>query len=45
MYNPKTENEQVQVLKTLLTIMKFIDMNQNSKLRLAGYFNQFLKQI
>ena len=42
---PKTENEQVEVLNTLLTMMKIIDINGNTNLLLAGDFNVFLIQI
>ena len=41
LYNPNTENEQVEVLNTLLTMMKTIDINENSNLLLAGDFNVF----
>lgn len=41
LYNPNTENEQVEVLNTLLTMMKTVDMNENSNLLLAGDFNVF----
>ena len=30
LYNPNTENEQVEVLNTLLTMMKSIDINENT---------------
>ena len=41
LYNPNTENEQVEVLNTLLTMMKTIDINENTNLLLAGDFNVF----
>ena len=41
LYNPNTENEQVDVLNTLLTMMKTIDINENTNLLLAGDFNVF----
>ena len=40
-YNPNAENEQVEVLSTLLTMMKTIDINENTNLLLAGDFNVF----
>ena len=30
LYNPNTENEQVEVLNTLLTMMKSIDIKENT---------------
>ena len=39
--NPNTGNEQVEVLKTLLTMIKTIDINENTNLLLAGDFNVF----
>ena len=39
--NPNTENEQNEVLNTLLTMMKTIDINENSNPLLAGDFNVF----
>ena len=39
LYNPNTENEQVEVSNTLLTMMKTIDINENTNLLLAGDFN------
>ena len=41
LYNPNTENEQNKVLNTLLTMMKTIDINENTNLLLAGDFNVF----
>ena len=41
LYNPNTENEQAEVLNTLLTMMKTVDINENSNLLLAGDFNVF----
>ena len=41
LYNPNTENEQVEVLNTLLTMMKTIDINENTNLLLAANFNVF----
>ena len=41
LYNPNTENEQVEVLNTLLTMMKTIDINENTNILLAGDFNVF----
>ena len=41
LYNPNTENEQVEVLISLLTMMKTIDINENTNLLLAGDFNVF----
>ena len=41
LYNPNTENEQVEVLNTLLTMMKTIDINENTNLLLAGDFDVF----
>ena len=41
LYNPNTENEQVEVLNTLLSMMKTIDKNENANLLLAGDFNIF----
>ena len=41
LYNPNTENEQVEVLSTLLTMMKAININENTNLLLAGDFNVF----
>ena len=32
LYNPNTENEQAEVLNTLLTMMKTIDVNENTNL-------------
>ena len=45
LYNPNTENEQVEVLETILTMMKTIGMNENTNLLLARDFNLFLIQI
>ena len=45
LYNPNTENEQAEILNTLLTMMKTIDINENTNLLLAGDFNAFLIQI
>ena len=42
LYNPNTENEQVEVLNTLLTMMKTIDINENTNILLAGDFNAVL---
>ena len=39
LYNPNTENEQVEVLKTLLTMVKTIDTSENTDILLAGDFN------
>ena len=36
--NPNTENEQVELLNTLLTMKKAIDINENTKILLAGDF-------
>ena len=41
MYNPNTEYEQVEVLNTLLTMIKTINMNENSNPLLGGNFNLF----
>ena len=41
LYNPNTENEQVEVLNTLLTMMKTIDISENTNLLPAGDFNVF----
>ena len=41
LYNPNTENEQIEVLNTLLTMMKTININENTNLLLAGDFNVF----
>ena len=41
LYNPNTENKQVEVLNTLLTMLKTIDINENTNLLLAGDFNVF----
>ena len=41
LYNPNTKNEQVEVLNTLLTMMKTIDINENTNLLLARDFNVF----
>ena len=41
LYNPNNENEQVEVLNTLLTMMKTVDINENTNLLLAGDFNEF----
>ena len=30
LYNPNTKNEEVEVLNTLLTMMKTIDINENT---------------
>ena len=38
LFNSNTENEQVEVLNTLLTMMKTIDINENTNLLLAGDF-------
>ena len=45
LYNPNTENEPVEVLKTLLTLIKTIDINKNSNILLAGdlFFNTNLE--
>ena len=32
LYNPNTENKQVEVLNTLLTMMKTVDINENLNL-------------
>ena len=45
LYNRNTENEQVKVLNTLLTMTKTIDINENTKILLAGDFYFFLIQI
>ena len=45
LYNPNTENEQVEVLETILTMMKTIGMNENTNLLLAKDFNVILIQI
>ena len=45
LYNPNTENEQVEVLETILTMMKTIGMNEITNLLLARDFNLFLIQI
>ena len=39
LYNPNTENEQFEVLNTLLTMIKTIDINENTNLLLPGDFN------
>lgn len=44
LYNRNTENEQVEVLNTLLTIMKTIDINENSNLLITGDFNIFFNK-
>ena len=41
LYNRNTENEQVKVLNTLLTMTKTIDINENTKILLAGDFYFF----
>ena len=41
LYNLNTENEQVEVSNTHLTVMKTIEINKNSNLLLAGDFNVF----
>ena len=41
LYNPNTENKQIEVLNILLTMIKTIDINENSNLSLAGDFNIF----
>ena len=41
LYNPNTGNEPVEVLNTLLTLMKTIDINKNTNLLLARDFNVF----
>ena len=41
LYDPNTENEQVEVLNTLLTMMKTIVINENTNILLAGKFNVF----
>ena len=41
MYKPNIENEQVEVLNALVTMMKTIDINENLHLLLAGGFNVF----
>ena len=41
LYDPNTENEQVEVLNTLLTIIKTIGINENSNPLLGGDFNVF----
>ena len=41
LYNPNTKNEEVEVLNTLLTMMKTIDINENTNFLLAGNFNVF----
>ena len=41
MYDPNTEKEQVEVLNTLLTIIKTIGINENSDPLLGGDFNVF----
>ena len=45
LYNPNTENEQVEALNILLTMMKTNYINENTNLLLAGDFNEFLIQI
>ena len=45
LYNPNTENEQVEVFYTLLTMMKTADTNVNTNLLLPGDFSIFLIQI
>ena len=41
LYNPNTDNKQVELLNTLLTMMKIIDVNEDTNLLLAGDFNVF----
>ena len=41
LYNPNTENEQVEVLNTLVTMMETTDINENTNILLAGDFNVF----
>ena len=41
LYNANIENEQVEVLNTLLTMMKTIDINENSNLIVAEDLNFF----
>ena len=41
LYNPNTENEEVEILNPLLTMMKTIDINENTNLLLARDFNLF----
>ena len=41
LYNPNTENEQVEVLNTLLAMIKTIDINENTNLLLARDFNVY----
>ena len=43
LYYPNTENEQVKVLNTLLTMLKNIDINENTNILQAGDFNVFFK--
>ena len=42
LYNTNTENEQLEVLNALSTMIKTIDINKNTHLLLAGDFNVFL---
>ena len=42
-YNPYTENQKVEVLNTLVTTMKTIDMKKNSNFLLAGDFNVLIQ--
>ena len=42
-YNPYTENQKVEVLNTLVTMMKTIDMKKNSNFLLAGDFNVLIQ--
>ena len=42
-YNPYTENQEVEVLNTLVTMMKTTDMKKNSNFLLAGDFNVLYK--
>ena len=42
LYNHNTENEQVEVLNTLLTMTETIDINENTNVLLAGDFMYFL---
>ena len=42
-YNPYTENQEVEVLNTLVTMMKTIDMKKNSNFLLAGDFNVLIQ--
>ena len=41
LYKPNPKNEQFEVLNTLLTMMKTIDINENTNFLLAGDFNVF----